>query len=54
MSSAKVRCRNWTPEETELFANVLADKDNRFTASLERLALKKQPTTKYLIILKNL
>ena len=52
MSSAKVRCRNWTPEETELFANVLADEDNRFAASLERLALKKQPTTKYLIILK--
>ena len=41
MSSAKVRCRNWTPEETELFANVLADEENRFAASLERLALKK-------------
>ena len=52
MSSAKVRCRNWTPEETELFAKVLADEDNRFAASLERLALKKQPTTKFLIILK--
>ena len=35
MSSAKVRYRNWTSEETELFANVLADEDNRFTASLE-------------------
>ena len=39
MSSAKERCCNWTPEETELFANVLADKDNRFAASLEGLAL---------------
>ena len=39
---------------TKLFANVLADEDNRLAASLERLALKKQPTTKYLIILKNL
>ena len=46
MSSAKVRCRNWTPEETELFANVLADEDNRFAASLERLALKKAANNK--------
>ena len=52
MSSAKVRCRNWTLEETEVFAKVLADEDNRFAANLERLALKKQPTTKFLIILK--
>ena len=51
-SSAKVRCRNWTPEETERFANVLASEDHRFAAGLERLAIKKQPTTKYLIILK--
>ena len=41
MSSAKVRCRDWTTEETELFANVLAEEDNQFAASLERLALKK-------------
>ena len=47
--SAKVRCRNWTSEETELF---VADEDNRFAAGVERLALKKQPTTKYMIILK--
>ena len=46
MSSAKVRCRNWTPEETELFANVLADEDNRFTASLEWLASKKTANNK--------
>ena len=52
MSSAKVSCRNWTLEETEVFAKVLADEDNRFAANLERLALKKQPTTKFLIILK--
>ena len=52
MRRAKVHCLNWTPEKTELFANVLADEDNQFAASLERLALKKQPTTKYLIILK--
>ena len=50
MSSAKVRCRDWTTEETELFANVLAEEDNQFAASLERLALKKQPTTKHLIL----
>ena len=48
----KYRCRNWTPEKTEFFANVLTDKGNRFAASVERLALKKQLTTKYLIILK--
>ena len=48
MSSAKVRCCNWTLDETELFVHVLADEDNRFAASLERLALKKQPTTKYI------
>ena len=40
-SSAKVRCRNWTSEKTELFADVLADEDNQFAASLEKLALKK-------------
>ena len=40
MSSVKVRFGNWTLEETELIASVLADKDNRFVASLERLALK--------------
>ena len=49
ISSAKVRCGNWTPEETELF---VANEDNRFAAGLERLASKKQPTTKYLVILK--
>ena len=54
MRRAKVHCLNWTPEKTELFANVLADEDNQFAASLERLALKKQPTTKYLIILKKI
>ena len=37
MSSAKIRSCNWTPEETELFANVLAGQDNRFAVSLERL-----------------
>ena len=41
INSAKVHCRNWTPEETELSANALADEDNRFAASLERLSLKK-------------
>ena len=41
MNSAKVRCRNWTPEEIELFAGALADEDNRFAASLERVSLKK-------------
>ena len=46
MSSAKLRCRNQTPEETELFANVLADKDNRFAANLVRLALKKAVNNK--------
>ena len=30
MSSTKVRCRNWVPEVTKLFANVLADANNRF------------------------
>ena len=52
ISGAKIRCLNWTPEETELFTNVLVDEDNRYAASLERLTLKKHPTTNYLIILK--
>ena len=30
----------------QLFANVLADEDNRFTASFERLVLKKAPNSK--------
>ena len=30
----------------KLFANVLAHEDNRFAASLERLALKKAPNNK--------
>ena len=29
-SSTKVRCRNWAPEEIKLFANILADANNRF------------------------
>lgn len=33
--------RRWTNEETELFAEILADPDNGFAESLERLALKK-------------
>ena len=30
----------------QLFANFLADEDNRFTASFERLVLKKAPNNK--------
>ena len=41
MSSSKVRCRNCTPEEIELFTNILADENNQFASSLERLAFKK-------------
>ena len=33
--------RRWTIEETELFAENLADPDYGFAQSLERLALKK-------------
>ena len=46
MSSVKLRCRNWTPEETEFFADVLSDESNRFADSLERLALKKAANSK--------
>ena len=37
----KQRCRNWTNEETELFATILADEENQFALPLERLAPKK-------------
>ena len=53
-SSAKVRCRNWTPEETEPFANVLADEGNRFAASLERLAFKKAANNEVFDHIKNI
>ena len=33
--------RRWTIKETELFAEILADPDDGFAQSLERLALKK-------------
>ena len=33
--------RRWTPDETEAFAEVLADPENNFALSLEQLALKK-------------
>ena len=46
MSSVKLRCRNWTPEETEFVADVLFDESNRFADSLERLALKKAANNK--------
>ena len=35
------RSRNWTIGETVLFARILADEENNFCDSLERLALKK-------------
>ena len=35
------RARKWTPAETQLFAKVLADEENCFGHSFERLALKK-------------
>ena len=35
------RARNWTISELELFAQVLADEENSFAISLEKLALKK-------------
>ena len=48
MSSVKVRCRNWTPEESEFFADVLADENNRFADNLERLALKKAANNEHI------
>ena len=33
--------RRWTPDETEAFAEVLAEPENNFALSLEQLALKK-------------
>ena len=37
----KARSRNWTDNELEEFAKVLADDENAFAVSLEKLALKK-------------
>ena len=37
----KARPRNWTDNELEEFAKVLADDENAFAVSLEKLVLKK-------------
>ena len=42
------RCRKWTDNEVELYAIILADEENTFAPSLEKLALKKAVKTKYL------
>ena len=36
-----IRTRNWTSAEVTLFAEVLADEEHNFAASLEELALKR-------------
>ena len=43
--------RWWTPDKTNLFCQILADPENNFTETLEKGALKKHPTVKYLISL---
>ena len=43
----KARARNWTDNELEEFANVLADDENAFAVSLEKLALRKSANNKY-------
>ena len=47
----KGRSRNWSDDETKLFADVLADDENNFCATLERLALKKNANN---VLFKNL
>ena len=42
--SKKKRTRNWTKDETELFATVLADPDENFSDTLEKKSPKKQAT----------
>ena len=41
------RSRNWRGNEFEEFAKVLADEENVFAVSLEKLALKNLLITKY-------
>ena len=36
-----IRARNWTSAEVTLFAEVLADEEHNFAASLEEIALKR-------------
>ena len=43
--------RKWTSDETNLFCEILADPENNFMETLEKTALKKHPTVKYLITL---
>ena len=43
--------RRWTPDKTNLFCQILADPENNFMETLEKGALKKHPTVKYLISL---
>ena len=40
-SKTTKNARQWTQNELELFAEVLADPENNFAISLEKLALKK-------------
>ena len=45
----KARSRNWTDQETKLFADILAEDENNFCESLERLALKKSANNNELL-----
>ena len=40
-SSNKERSRYWTADETQLFAYILANEEDKFAESLEGLALKR-------------
>ena len=42
----------WTENDPELFAKVLADLENNFAISLEKVAFKSQSVMKYLSISK--
>ena len=44
--SKTARTRNWTRSELELYAIILADEENCFASSLEKLALKKSANNK--------
>ena len=50
----KVRPRNWTGQETKLFADILADDENNFCECLEHLALKKSANNELFASLKSI
>ena len=53
LSRAWKNARQWTENEHELFAEVLADPESNFAISLEKLALKKSANNEIFEHIKN-